>query len=160
MEKINELLANILDDAFNGSGWQGPDNLVGTVENATLDQLLYPSPHEGYCIWQIVLHCAYWKWFVLKILNSQKAGEFPRSPADFPSLPGVRNLETWRKDLRLLIDGHNTMQEVVRGFPVESLWKIAPNQNKDLPYVKYVYGVAAHDIYHTGQIRNMGVPNI
>jgi hypothetical protein len=160
MDSMKELLVDILDDAFNGEGWQGPNNLVNTVENLTLEQLTFSSPYEGYSIWQIVLHCAYWKWFVRKILVGEKAGEFPRSPEDFPSLPSVRNMVIWRKDFELLLGEHRLIREAVEGFPNDAWWDIVPGQKSDRAYIKYVYGVAAHDIYHTGQIRNMGIPNL
>ncbi len=160
MERLQELLVNVLDDGFSSKGWQGPSNLVNTVENLTLDQLTFPSPHEGYSIWQIALHCAYWKWYVRKILVGQEAGDFQRSPADFPSLPTVINLETWQKDLDLLLAEHRSMIKAVEEFPLQKWWDIAPGEKVKRPYVKFVYGVAAHDIYHTGQIRNMGVPDL
>jgi hypothetical protein len=160
MNRTHELLLNILDDAFNGSGWQGPHNLFNTVEELTLDQITFSSRQEGYNVWQIILHCAYWKWFVRKVLVGEEAGEFPRAPADFPSLPSVRNIETWKADLDFLLVEHRATREAVAGFPRDNLWDIVPRGEKKTPYIKYIYGVAAHDVYHTGQIRNMGVPGI
>jgi uncharacterized damage-inducible protein DinB len=160
MDSLQELLVNILDDGFSGKGWQGPSNLVNTVENLTLDQLTFSSSHEGYSIWQIALHCVYWKWYVRKILVGQEAGNFQRSPADFPSLPTVINLETWQKDFDLLLAEHSSIIKAVKEFPRQEWWDIAPGEKVKRPFVNFVYGVAAHDIYHTGQIRNMGVPNL
>ena len=160
MENISKLLVDILDDAFEGAGWHGPHNLINTIGGLTLDKLVFPSPHEGYCIWQIVLHCAYTKWNARKVLIGDRAEAFDRSPADFPSLPTVRSMETWRKDLALLNVQHAELRQVVRDFPSELLWKNATGQEKDQANVKYIYGVAAHDIYHTAQIRNMGIPGL
>jgi hypothetical protein len=160
MSTISRLLVNILDDAFNGSGWQGPDNLVNTVEKLTLEQLIHPSPHEGYTIWQIVLHCAYWKWAVLRTLVGEKAGGFPRLPEDFPSLPEERSLEKWREDFQLLLEQHEAVRNVVLEFPESEWWEVPPKVSNAVPHIKRVYGLAAHDVYHTGQIRNMGIPNL
>ncbi len=160
MDKLQKLLVDMLDDGFGGKGWQGPSNLVNTVENLSLEQLTFSSPHEGYSIWQIVLHCAYWKWYVRKILVGSAAEDFRGSPADFPSLPTVINLETWRRDFDLLLAEHRLIIKAVEEFPQQKWWDIAPGQKVKRPYIKFVYGVAAHDVYHTGQIRNMGIPGI
>jgi hypothetical protein len=107
-----------------------------------------------------VLHCAYWKWAVLRTLVGEKAGGFPRLPEDFPSLPEELSSKKWEEDLQLLLDQHESVRKAVLDFPESDWWEVPPGVSNSMPHIKRVYGLAAHDVYHTGQIRNMGIPGL
>jgi hypothetical protein len=160
MASLTELLIDVLDDAFDRVGWQGPMNLVNTLKPLSLEQLAYTETTAGYTIWGVVLHCAYWKWVVTDLLWGHTLKAFPRSPKDFPALPGELTEAAWRRDFDLLLEQHRLLKEAVTTFPEERWREISMPPDDPMTYAKRVYGVAAHDVYHTAQIRNMGVPEI
>ena len=161
MKSINELLIDIIDDAFDQVGWQGSMNLVNTVESLTLEQLTYTPPAGGYCAWQIVLHCVYCKWVVASFLSGYTLDDFPRKVLEeFPVLPDELTEENWQKDFQLLIDYHTLVKKAILVFPEERWWEVTPPPRDPLTYIKRVYGLAAHDVYHTAHIRNMGIPDL
>jgi hypothetical protein len=160
MKNTTELLLDIIDDAFDRIGWQGPMNLKNTIEQLTLEQLIYNKTTEGYCAWQIVLHCAYWKWVVAGLLSDSTPADFPRAPKDFPTLPEEPNESDWKKDFNLLLEQHMLVRKAVLQFPEEKWFEITKPPHDPMTYIKRVYGLAAHDVYHTAQIRNMGIPGI
>jgi hypothetical protein len=160
MIKIDELLIDIIDDAFNKIAWQGPMHLINIIEQLSFDQIIYSATTEGYCVWQLVLHCAYWKWNVANLLVNGKLDEFPRKPDDFPYLPEIKSVTNWEKDYNLLIEQHRLVKKIILEFPEERWWEITKPPYDQMTYIKRGYGLAAHDVYHTAQIRNMGIPNL
>jgi hypothetical protein len=106
------------------------------------------------------LHCAYWKWNVANLLVNGKLDEFPRKPDDFPYLPEIKSVTNWEKDYNLLIEQHRLVKKIILEFPEERWWEITKPPYDQMTYIKRGYGLAAHDVYHTAQIRNMGIPNL
>ena len=49
----------------------------------------------------------------------------------------------WKDDLRLLAEEHRALMDAVRTASAAKL----------RTYERQIYGVAAHDVYHTGQIQ-------
>lgn len=157
MEILKQTLLSCLDDAFDGEAWHGP-NLYGTLANLDLEQMTYDNTVEGFSVWQIALHCAYWKWYVRKLLSNRDVPAFQRSADDWPAVPDNHTLENWKRDIDFLVEEHRLLRQSVVEFPDNRLPDIV--EGKSLSYLKHIYSVAAHDVYHTAQIRNMGVPRI
>ncbi len=157
MDELRQLLLEMIDDAFDGQGWHGP-TLLGTIRSLSFEQISRPSSYEGTSVWQVALHCAYWKWEVRRRISEEDTDAFRREPEDWPDPPDSRSEPDWEADLALLIEEHYLLREAIARFPMERLGRIE-GANRH-PYRKYLYGVAAHDVYHAAQIRNMGVPGL
>ncbi len=157
MEETRQLLLGAIDDAFDGEGWHGP-TLLGTIRGLSFEQICRPSAYEGITVWQVALHCAYWKWEVRRRVSEEDTDSFRRIPEDWPDLPEARSAADWEADLALLIEEHYLLREAVGLFPMEKLGRVEGGNR--FPYRKYIYGAAAHDVYHTAQIRNMGVAGL
>jgi hypothetical protein len=157
MSEIKNVLLMCLDDAFDAEPWHGP-NLMGTIQPLSLEQAVFNKTIEGYSPWQIVLHCAYWKWAVRKGLSGGEIEPFAGSPADWPALPGKRDQPNWEKAMELLRREHEKLLEAVGRLSDEKL--LEPKDGRPLHWPKYINSIAAHDVYHAAQIRNMGVPGI
>jgi uncharacterized damage-inducible protein DinB len=137
VQSNGDLLLRILDNAYDRKAWHGP-NLRGSLRGVTAEQALWRPAPGRHSIWELAVHCAYWKYAVRRRLTGVKRGAFPRKGSNWLP-PG----ESWEQDLRLLRDEHRALREAVSRASAQQLAK----------YERLVYGVAAHDTYHTGQIQ-------
>jgi hypothetical protein len=144
------LLLQILDEAFTARGWQGA-TLRGAIRGLEPRQALWRPAPGRHNIWELVLHTAFWKHRVRQRVEGGKTSPFPRSPRNFPRLPDRCDARAWRADVALLEQQHEQLKHTVaRLAPARlnarvgrSRWAVA----------EHVFGVAAHDLYHTGQIQ-------
>ena len=132
-----DLLLRILDDAYERKAWHGP-NLRGSLRGVTAEEALWRPAPGRHSIWELAVHCAYWKYAVRRKLTGVKRGAFPRKGSNWLP-PG----DSWEADLRLLRDEHRALRDAVARASAQQLVK----------YERLIYGVAAHDTYHTGQIQ-------
>lgn len=145
------LLVETLDGAFAGRGWHGT-TLTGSLRGLTPAQALRRPGRGRRCIWEIVLHAAYWKYAArCRITGTRPAGGFPRSPANWPALPAPATAAAWRADVRLLKAMHAELRDAVAAIPPRRLAARTPSGAWRL--AELIHGAAAHDAYHTGQIQ-------
>ena len=149
-----ETLIDHLDSVFSGQAWHGAALLP------TLRELEYTNAatagHEGYTPWGLLLHCAYWKFWVRRAISSGDTPPvFGRTPDDFPDLPTERTPETLEIDIEFLIQEHAALRAAVEQLPDERLFDRTPKG--EFTFAGLIAGAAAHDAYHTAQIRNLGV---
>jgi uncharacterized damage-inducible protein DinB len=156
MAKIKDILLSAYEEAFNGKAWHGP-SLYGTLKKLKLDQIGHKKTTDGYTVWQVVLHCAYWKWYVRKQLSDKEIEKFPRSPRDWPAVPAKGDAAAWKDDLDLLVQEHARLLALIARSNDRKLQTLIGGKT---PAARLIYGVTAHDVYHTAQIRNMGVPGM
>ncbi|MCA8955609.1 MAG: DinB family protein [Planctomycetes bacterium] len=141
-----ELLVDNLDRAYRGRSWHGT-SLRGTLRGLTGEAALWRPQPQRHCIWDLVLHAAYWKYVARRKLAPQSP-RFPRAGSDFPHLPDPADPRALAADLALLDEQHALLREAVLALRPAQLgeargsWRV----------VEYVLGVAAHDLYHAGQI--------
>jgi hypothetical protein len=140
MDPQIQLLLEVLDHAYNKPGWHGP-NLSSSFRG--LDARTAARSIFGRkSIWQQVLHAAYWKQRVLnRIVGTQR---FPRPGSNWPTLPETISNRAWKEDVALLDAIHQSLRGAVARLDLAQL---------DPKLRKMIYGVAAHDVYHAGQIR-------
>ena len=143
------LLLFYLDQAFGRRGWHGP-TLSAAVRNLPVTAALWRPAPGRHNIWELVLHAAYWKFAVRRRLARHRASRFSRPGANWPRLPSEPGARQWETDITLLKDEHRRLLEVVRGFPPARLHTRIPGM-RFIP-VEQIQGIAAHDLYHCGQI--------
>lgn len=144
------LLLRVLADAYEGKSWHGP-NLRGAVRGLPLKQTLWRPARGRHNIAEIALHCAYWKYAVRRRLRDEKRGAFPLKGSNWFKLPATLTEADWKAYIHLLDEQHRALIEAVREYPPNRLPKMTPGGR--VPTEKVIYGIAAHDVYHTGQIR-------
>lgn len=146
------LLLEVYDQTFDRSAWHGTPLGTGLRTVTWKEALRRPGRgRERHNIWEIVLHMAYWKYAVRRRLTRDLAVQFDRSPANWPAVPVRPTSALWRQDLALLRREHRLLRAVIAGFPASRLrhkgwhtrWTNAAT----------IYGIASHDLYHTGQIQ-------
>ena len=145
-----------LEGAFHGSGWQGP-TLFGALRGVSAKEAIAPPAPGRRCIWEHVLHAAYWKYNVAAILEKHVLGltepeGFPRSPANWPDLPDRPDEKRWKQDRKLLEQMHDRLYRAAEGIKPARLHDVpSPKHKRTLS--QYLVGVAAHDAYHCGQVQ-------
>lgn len=146
------LLLQVLDGAFAARGWQGA-TLSGAVRGLTAKQALWRPGGKAsrHNIWELVLHTAYWKHVVRERVEGRGRTGFPRSPRNFPSLPARPNAAAWKADVALLKRQHALLSRTVQRLSPARL--DAPVNRSPWLVAEQIFGVAAHDLYHTGQIQ-------
>jgi hypothetical protein len=97
------------------------------------------------------VHAAYWKYAVRRRLAGDAAGSFARKPSDWPEVPTTPDARAWKLDIRLLEAEHGLLREVVRAMAPSTLERRSPQGV--WTNAEEIHGVAAHDLYHTGQIQ-------
>ena len=140
---LDVLLANI-DEAYEKKGWHGT-NLKGSLRGLSIDEAVWrPSPRR-HNIWETASHAAYWKYAVRRRLRGDKRGSFPLEGSNWFESPPTADESAWRKVLHLLDSQHRELRTTVASLHAGRL-----DEPKTL---QLIYGIAAHDLYHTGQIQ-------
>ena len=144
------LLVRILDQAFDRQSWHGT-TLAGSLRGVTPEQALWRPAADRHNIWELVLHTAYWKYVVRRRVTGEKRGNFPRSGSNWLALPQVADRSAWRADVTLLKEQHRALRTVVKGLSAAKL--SARSATRKWRNSELIHGVAAHDLYHAGQIQ-------
>jgi hypothetical protein len=143
------LLLRALDESFDVKAWHGP-NLRGALRGLSAARAAWRPAPGRLSPWGIALHCAYWEYAVWRRLTGAGAcGSFPRRPSNFPALPVHRTEQTWREDIALLDEGHARLRAAVAAFQPSRLGAWVGSQTA----ARLIAGVAAHNVYHAGQVR-------
>ena len=145
-----DLLLALIDQAYDHKAWHGP-NLRGSIRGLDAATAGW-RPSEGrHCIWEIVLHAAYWKYTVRRRLLGEKRGSFPRKGSNWFSAPAPLSEAAWAEAVDLLEETHKTMREAVVWLrPADLDFRPAKSRTSNFALIS---GIAAHDIYHAGQIQ-------
>jgi uncharacterized damage-inducible protein DinB len=143
-------LVRSLDQAFGTRGWHGT-TLLGSLRGLAPETARWRPEPGRHCIWELILHTAYWKYAVRRRITGATGESFPRSPANWPAVPADRSRRSLRRDIALLKTEHAQLIAAVEGLPATRLGRRSPKGT--WTYREMIAGVAAHDAYHTGQIQ-------
>ena len=145
-----DLLLEILDQAFDRKGWHGT-TLRGALRGITAEAALWRPAPARHNIWELTVHAAYWKYAVRRRLMGDAIGSFSRKPSNWPLVPSEADPTAWKQDIRLLENEHRLLREAVRTLPPAKLEARSPQGV--WTNAEEIHGIAAHDLYHTGQIQ-------
>ena len=144
------LLVACVDEAYDKRAWHGT-NLRGSLRGVTVAQAAFRARPDGHNIWELMVHAAYWKYDIRRRLNGEKSGSFELEGSNFWKRPVEETDAAWRDDLALLQREHQQLRAAVEAFPATRWTRKAPG--KPFNFEGLVRGVAAHDLYHAGQIQ-------
>jgi hypothetical protein len=97
------------------------------------------------------VHAAYWKYAAWRRLTGATRGSFPLKGSNWFKRPVEVSDAAWRSDLALLDEMHRVLRESVRRLPAAALGRTA--RGSKVSNFALLSGVAAHDLYHAGQIQ-------
>lgn len=144
-----EQLLGILDRAYNRRSWHGT-NLRGSIRGMTPARAAWRPGRGRHNIWEIVVHAAYWKYVVMRRLTGQQRGSFPVKGSNWFARNGGGGDAVWREDVALLDRMHATLRETIAAMSSAELHR---HDREKVTNVDLIAGVAAHDLYHAGQIQ-------
>ena len=152
MDKSVDVLLHALDEAFDRKAWHGT-NLRGSIRGLSALDAAWRPGRGRHNIWEIVVHAAYWKYTVRRRLLGEKRGSFPLKGSNWFERPvvGIANEAQWTSDVTSLIATHASLRQAVAGLTSSDLWKPAAGGKTSV--LSLVAGIAAHDVYHAGQIQ-------
>ena len=148
-DTVLRLLLDGLDEAFETKSWHGA-NLRGSIRGLTPAEAAWRPAPSRHNIWEIAVHTAYWKYAVRRLITGAKRGSFPLQGSNWFVRDGA-DPALWRRDLQLLTNEHRQLREAAAALPPDSLQLIA--RNRAYTFATLIRGVAAHDLYHAGQIQ-------
>jgi uncharacterized damage-inducible protein DinB len=143
-----ELLLAQLDLAYSRHSWHGT-NLRGSLRGLSPEIAAWKPAQGRHSVQEIVVHCAYWKYTVVRRLTGEKRGSFSLKGSNWFARDGA-DVMLWRADLSLLDAEHRRLRELVSSLTTRALERPTPGGR---PLHEVVSGIIAHDLYHAGQIQ-------
>lgn len=147
-----KIVLQMIDQAYDRKSWHGP-NLRGSIRGLSVPQAAWRPQPPRHNIWEIVLHAAYWKYTVRRRLLGEKRGSFPLKGSNwFPRpIEGAPDESQWKSDIELLHTTHLSLRRAIEQLTPDLLAR--PARGGTTSVLSLVTGIAAHDLYHAGQIQ-------
>jgi hypothetical protein len=147
---VIRLLLQVIDQAYDRKSWHGT-TLRGSLRGVTADEALWRPGSGRHNIWELTLHAAYWKYAVRRRLAGAAIGSFERKPSNWPAIPEPADARAWKRDIAVLDNEHQKLRKVIARLSLARLQQLSPKGV--WTNAEEIHGVAAHDLYHTGQIQ-------
>ncbi len=135
------LLLSFLDEAYERKSWHGP-NLKGALRGISAAQALWRPAPGRHNIAELALHAAYWKYVVRRKLTGVKRGSFSLEGSNWFRSEELTDAE-WKTIVALVASEHAQLRAAVAALKGEDLGAQS----------RLARGIAAHDLYHAGQIQ-------
>lgn len=145
-----KLLLQVIDESYERKAWHGP-NLRGSIRGLTAKEAAERPGPGRHNIWEIVVHCAYWKYIVRRRILGERKGSFPLKGSNWFERPETNSVQAWKRDIELLDITHATMREAMADLDSTNL-QVIPRGSK-VSNAHIISGIASHDVYHAGQIQ-------
>ncbi len=149
-EPLIRAALELIDEAFDKKAWHGP-NLRGTIRGLSAEEAAWRPGPGRHSVWELVVHAAYWKYAVRRRLTGDKRGSFALEGSNWFARPDAGDEAAWAADVRLLVDEHKKLRRVVAALRDRDLDRAAAGHRTKTRVL--VRGIAAHDLYHAGQIQ-------
>lgn len=103
----------MIDEAYSKHTWHGT-NLRGSIRGISAQQAAWRPGKNRHNAWEVVVHCAYWKYTVARRITGEKRGSFPLKGSNWFKRPtGKVSTRDWQRDVNLLNTMHRKLREVV-----------------------------------------------
>ena len=146
MEARSTILT-LFEEAFERNAWHGP-NLWQSLKGVSAQQAAWRPAHDRHNIWEETLHAAYWKYRVRRRLAGDTDSAFDLAGSNWFVKDSGR---TWARELQILAVQHRQLRQAVAGFPEARIDR--PVGGSQVTAAHLIRGIAAHDLYHAGQIQ-------
>ncbi|HKO98488.1 MAG TPA: DinB family protein [Pyrinomonadaceae bacterium] len=145
-------ILEMIDQAFDRRSWHGT-NLRGSIKGMKPEEAAWRPAPGRHNVWELVVHAAYWKYIVRRRLLREERGSFPLKGSNWIERPTGNDLSeaAWNADVKLLVATHKTLREAIASLTPKQLHLTPPGSK--VSNFSMVVGIAAHDLYHAGQIQ-------
>ena len=140
----------LIDTAYDRVSWHGP-NLRGSLRGMTPALAAWRPAAGRHNIWELIVHAAYWKYAAWRRLTGATRGSFPLAGSNFIARPVSQTTRALREDLTLLDEMHRVLRGAAAAVRPADLDKASAQRG--VTKRALLTGVAAHDLYHAGQIQ-------
>jgi len=144
------LLLNVIDQSFENKAWHG-SNLRGSIRGVSPQEAAWRPARKRHNIWEIVLHTAYWKYAVRRMLTGERRGSFSCKGSNWFPCPSPLTPSGWREAVTLLAQEHAQLRSAIQDLQPMILYQRPPSSK--YTRANLLYGIASHDVYHAGQIQ-------
>ncbi len=141
--RTRDLLA-LVDEAFDARAWHGP-TLGRAIRGVSARQAMSRPAPGRHNIWELAVHAAFWKHEVRRRITRRRE-TFPFKGRNWFASDG----RSWPDAVRLLTTEHRKLRAAVAALPPRALE--ARVRGRDTAAFT-IRGIAAHDLYHAGQIQ-------
>ena len=144
------ILLGVIDQVWDGESWHG-QNLRGSVRRVNAEDATWRPAPRRHNIHGLVVHVAYWKYAALRRLTQAEKGSFPYRGSNWFARKSGPDQALWKKDVALLVEYHEALRAAIAAFDPRELARVAPGSK--WTNLVLITGIAAHDLYHAGQIQ-------
>jgi len=144
------ILLQIFGESYEKRAWHGT-NLRGSIRGLTPKEASLRISKDRHNIWEVVVHCAYWKYVVLRRLLGEKKGSFPLKGSNWFKRPLRMTEKAWQEDIALLEETHRLLRDAIASQRPSDLRK--KQSGSKWTNLQTISGIASHDLYHAGQIQ-------
>jgi uncharacterized damage-inducible protein DinB len=148
--EVDQLLF-LIDTAYDHLSWHGT-NLRGSIRGVTPAQAAWRPGPRRHNIWELVVHAAYWKYVAWRRLTGAARGSFAEDGSNWFVRPADKSLAAWKADVAMLGEAHRVLRAVVADVDPRDLDRTLAKSSRTTRRA-LITGIAAHDIYHAGQIQ-------
>jgi hypothetical protein len=141
----------LIDTAYDHVSWHGT-NLRGSIRGVTPAQAAWRPGPRRHNIWELVVHATYWKYVAWRRLTGAARGSFAEDGSNWFARPTDASLAAWKADVAMLGDTHRVLRAVVAEVDPRDLDRALAKGSRTTRRA-LIAGIAAHDIYHAGQIQ-------
>ncbi len=142
-------LVEMIDRAYNRRSWHGT-NLRGSIRGVTAAEAAWRPAPNRHNVWELVAHAAYWKYTVWRRLTGERRGSFALEGSNWFDRSDTTDARQWKEDVALLDRTHKALRATIAELSTQDVRRAAPGGGGT---VELVVGIAAHDLYHAGQIQ-------
>ena len=145
-----DLLIKNLSHAFDRRSWHGP-NLMGAIRGLTPEMAAWRPQPGRHNAWELIVHAAYWKYRVVRLLDVASEMPFTFVGSNFFGRPVEATKGALKAEVDVLRDWHQKLIATVQALDPATL--DAQPGKREFSNRELILGIAAHDVYHAGQIR-------
>ena len=150
-QPLVDQLLEIIDRAYDRHSWHGT-NLRGSIRRVHAAEAVRRPGGDRHNIAELVVHCAYWKYTVVRRLTAERRGSFALKGSNFFVREAPYADAQWAQDVRLLDDTHRGLRAAIAVLTDRQLPRVLRDSDSTTVF-DTVAGIAAHDLYHAGQIQ-------
>lgn len=137
-----EWLIKSMDMAFQKGEGLWANSLLDALEGLNFEQAKWKPKKEVKSIWEVVNHIISGKKYILSALEG-------KTPSYEEEEKGEISESSWEETLRELKEIH---EKIISLLKEKDINLDTPFPGEDSSWGEMLYGVLAHDCYHTGQI--------